>query len=134
LLFSVGCSINVYYSKVVFRGYDPWEQSVLGFCLVEWCSSDPLILFCFNLGSSWWFDHDKGGEGIWTLRSSSMYWDHASKMIPIGFVVIYCSLSIITWLVGYGFLISVRKRVRAVILISSAIAFISGSTFTFIFG
>jgi len=67
-------------------------------------------------------------------------------MIPLGnsFVIIHysgigVSLSIITWLVGYGFLISARKRVRTinsryVISISAAIAFIFGTTFSLTFG
>jgi hypothetical protein len=93
-------------------------------------------------------DEDKGAERIRTLRPSSMYWDHADEMIPLGnnFIIIYfsgilwtqVSLSILIWLVGYGFLISVRKRIRAVdlkyVILISAIAFISGSTITFIFG
>jgi hypothetical protein len=74
-----------------------------------------------------------------------MYWGHVSTIIPLGnnFVIIYCSgigvsLSIITWLVGYGFLISARKSVKTITLkyvisISAAIAFIFGTTFSLIF-
>jgi hypothetical protein len=67
-------------------------------------------------------------------------------MIPLGnsFFIIYysgigVSLSIITWLVGYGFLISARKRVRTinlkyVISKSAVMAFIFGTTFSLTFG